>query len=125
MGALTAKPSSTSPVTLVPTHACISALETLYPRVCARLVQMWFRDGIDAYLDGLILDDRFDRQGFPIEVIDELLFLSELRWTLCHQHRVAEVSHRDGDDFTFQTHGPLVSSGRSNRLPSASTVSGS
>lgn len=124
MGSVIAKTSPTSQG-MVPTHACVSALETLYPRICAGLVQMWFRDGIDAYLDGLILDDRFDRQGFPIEVIDELLFLSELRWTLSHQTRVAEASHRDGDDFTFETHDPLVSRGRNHWLSIASTPPGS
>ncbi len=58
---------------------CVSALERFYPRICAALVSRWRRPDIDAYLNGLILDDRSDRQGFPMEVMDELLFLSDLR----------------------------------------------
>lgn len=96
----------------VPTPACMSALERLYPRICAGLVQMWFRDEIDAYLDALILDDRLDRQGFPFEVIDELLFLSDLRWTMRHDRRALEASHRDGDDYTFQSRGPVIARSR-------------
>lgn len=112
MGTVTVKPACTVQGRPVPTHACMSAVERLYPRICAGLVQLWFRDEIDAYLDSLILDDRIDRQGFPFEVIDELLFLSELRWTMCHAQRVAEVGHRDGDDFTFQTLSPAASHSR-------------
>lgn len=112
MGTVNVKPARTEQGRPVPTHACVSALERLYPRICAGLVQMWFRDEIDAYLDGLILDDRIDRRGFPVEVIDELLFLSELRWAMCHAQRVAEAGHREGDDYTFGTGSPLVSHSR-------------
>jgi hypothetical protein len=101
MEAVTVKPVYSMQRHTVPTQACISALETRYPRICARLVQMWFRDEIDTYLDGLILDDRYDRQGFPFEVIDELLFLSDLRWAMSHTERVPEVTLPDADDFVI------------------------
>ncbi len=101
MEAVTVKPAHSAQGRSVPTPACISALETLYPRICAGLVQMWFREGIDHYLDSLILDDRFDRRGFPVAVIDELLFLSDLRWAMQRDRRGVAVADVDGEDFVF------------------------
>lgn len=112
MASFNVQPARTEQVCPVPTHACISAVERLYPRICTGLVQLWFRAGIDTYLNSLILDDRMDRQGFPVEVFDELLFLSELRWAMSHAQRVAEAGHRDGDDYTFETGYPVVSHSR-------------
>lgn len=109
MGTITVKQARSVQGGSVSTSARISALETHYPRICTALVQLWFCDEIDTYLDSLILDDRFDRRGFPYEVIDELLFLSDLRWVMCHEQRAAEAGHRDGDDYTFQAGSPLVS----------------
>jgi hypothetical protein len=104
MTAITVQPARSKQDQARSPPACVSALETLYPRICAALVQMWFRDEIDRYLDSLILDDRFDRQGFPYEVLDELLFLSDLRWGMRHDRRKAEVAHPDGD-YTFLSRG--------------------
>jgi hypothetical protein len=108
MDAVIVKPAHSAQGCPVPTQACLSALETLYPRICAGLVQMWFRDGIDSYLDSLILDDRFDRRGFPLDVIDELLFLSDLRWAMQRDRRGVGVADADGEDFVFA---PSISAG--------------
>jgi len=62
----------------------LSSLEANYPRIAAELVQRWDDPGIDAYLDELISCSRDGRQGFPLDVMSDLLLLSELRWWLTH-----------------------------------------
>ncbi|MDD5390059.1 MAG: hypothetical protein PHD37_11980 [Gallionellaceae bacterium] len=62
----------------------LSAIERRFSRIAQELAKRWKRNDIDAYLDSLMLDDRGDRQGFPTEVLEELMFLSNLRWQLQH-----------------------------------------
>lgn len=62
----------------------LSAIERRFSRIAEELSSRWQGDDIDAYLNSLMLDDRGNRQGFPIEVVDELLFLCDLRWQLLH-----------------------------------------
>ena len=62
----------------------LSPLEAQYQRVVDELTERWADPGLDAYLDELISCRRDGRQGFPLEVMSDLLFLSELRWWLTH-----------------------------------------
>jgi hypothetical protein len=48
------------------------------PRVCGSLVQLWGTSGFDDYLNRLIIDERGTRQGFSLQVMDELLFLGSI-----------------------------------------------
>ena len=64
----------------------LSSLEANYPRIAAELIQRWGDPGIDAYLDELIGCSRDSRQGFPLDVMSDLLFLSELRWWMTHSN---------------------------------------
>jgi hypothetical protein len=51
-------------------------LEKRYPRILAKLVELWGTPQLDTYLDGLLVADRDDRQGFPDDVAGELFKLS-------------------------------------------------
>ena len=62
----------------------ISLLEAQFPRIASELVERWLSPELDAYLDQLISHTREGRQGFPLEVMSDLLVLSELRWWLTH-----------------------------------------
>ncbi len=62
-----------------------SALERDFMRITETLTSIWQTPAVDHYLDGLLLDDRGDRMGFPIEVLDELIFLASIRWHQTHQ----------------------------------------
>jgi hypothetical protein len=62
----------------------LSAIERRFSRIAQELATRWRQGDIDAYLNGLLLDDRGNRQGFPADVLEELMFLSSLRWTLQH-----------------------------------------
>ncbi len=53
-------------------------LERNYIRILNRLMQLWDLPEFDPYMHGLLIDKRSDRQGFPPEVVDELMFLGEL-----------------------------------------------
>jgi len=53
-------------------------LERDYMHILNRLMQIWDMPEFDSYLHELMLDTRSDRQGFPPEVVDELMFLGEL-----------------------------------------------
>jgi hypothetical protein len=62
----------------------LSALERHFSRIAQELATRWQHGDIDAYLDSLLMDDRGNRQGFPADVLAELMFLSSLRWQLQH-----------------------------------------
>lgn len=57
-------------------------IEQRFPRILARLVELWGRPEAEAYLNGLLVADRADRQGFPDDVASELFRLSMLHGEL-------------------------------------------
>lgn len=65
----------------------LSPLEANYQRIADELIQRWDDPEIDTYLDELIGCTRDGRQGFPLDVMSDLLFLSELRWWLTHSDK--------------------------------------
>ena len=44
------------------------AIAQNFPHILARLADLWGSAALDAYLDGLMLDDRGGRHGFPPDV---------------------------------------------------------
>lgn len=69
----------------VPAEKTISAIETRFPHIARELCALWKTDQIELYLDSLLIDNRGGRIGFPADVLDELMFLSGMRWHLYHQ----------------------------------------
>ncbi|MBI3902844.1 MAG: ankyrin repeat domain-containing protein [Nitrosomonadales bacterium] len=53
-------------------------LERDYPHILNRLMQLWAMPEFEPYMHDLMIDKRGDRQGFPLEVVAELVFLGEL-----------------------------------------------
>lgn len=76
-----------------------SPLEAQFPRVASEIAQRWSDPGVGAYLDELISHTRDGRQGFPLAVMSDLLFLSELRWWMTHSN--ASEAAMAGERFTF------------------------
>lgn len=62
----------------------IAAIERRFPRIANELCKLWSGKDIDTYVDSLLIDDRGDRLGFPIDVLEELMFLAGIRWHLSH-----------------------------------------
>lgn len=59
------------------TSAYPRQIEQQFPRILAKLVEIWGTPSAGAYLNGLMFsDDRPNRQGFPSDVASELLRLS-------------------------------------------------
>jgi hypothetical protein len=54
-----------------------AALED-YPRISTRIEQLWGTPDCEAYLNGLVIDTRGNRQGFPPAMMEELLYLGRL-----------------------------------------------
>lgn len=51
-------------------------LEAKFSRVMNRILELWGTPALDDYFSELMIDAKGDRQGFPIEVLAELLTLS-------------------------------------------------
>ena len=78
-----------------------SALEQRFPRIANTLSSFWQKPDIDLYLDGLLLDDRGDRMGFPMDVLDDLMFLASIRWHETHQcGRLIETTSADAFSYS-------------------------
>ncbi len=62
------------------TEEAVALLKTLFPRIHQNLVTMWGTGPGEAYLDGLIMDERGNRQGFPPDVLRALLVLQRVHF---------------------------------------------
>lgn len=51
-------------------------LERDYPRILAKIIELWASPEAEAYLNDLLIDDRGDRSGFPPQAASELIHLS-------------------------------------------------
>ena len=56
----------------------VSALEKGFPRVVDKILLMWGAKEFPEFLSTLMIDTRGGRQGFPFDVIQELMFLQEI-----------------------------------------------
>jgi hypothetical protein len=64
-----------------------SAIEAQFQRVADEIAKRWHSPAeIDHYLSQLICDPRGRRQGFPLDVMSDILFLSEIRWWMAHDN---------------------------------------
>lgn len=79
----------------VPPERSRSAIEARYPHIARELSALWQTGQIELYLDSLLIDTRGGRQGFPADVLDELMFLSGMRWHLNHTGKVQDFQKPD------------------------------
>jgi hypothetical protein len=61
-----------------PSQDSMSEIEKQYPHIAKQLCAYWGDAVFENYANKLIIDERGDRQGLPLEVIEELLFLYQL-----------------------------------------------
>ena len=61
-----------------PKDPSLSFLEQRFPRIASEIVARWGTASFEPYANNLILNERNERQGFPGEVLTELLFLYRL-----------------------------------------------
>jgi hypothetical protein len=82
-----AKPPTRSP------KAGQTALEQEFARIAEQIALMWGHPELDTFLARLCIDDRGNRKGFPMPVMEELMFLA-----LLHQRAHACVAPRHYDN---------------------------
>lgn len=56
----------------------LSEIERRFPHVAESVVQRWGKPEALRYLDSLMMDSRGGRQGFPFEVLQELMLLRDV-----------------------------------------------
>ncbi len=66
---------------LVSADPNITLLESRFPRVANAILLLWGNPEMDTYFAKLVVDDRGDREGFPPEVMSDLMFLATLHQT--------------------------------------------
>jgi len=62
------------------TAEAVAMLKARFPRIHQTLLALWGTGPGEAYLDGLIMDDRGNRQGFPPDVLRDLLVLQRVHF---------------------------------------------
>lgn len=67
-------------------------LEAKFGRILNRIMELWAKPALDDYFSELMIDDRGDRQGFPPEIVAELLVLS-----LMHYEEMEAKSKKEED----------------------------
>lgn len=80
-----------------------SALEQQFPRIAFRLVELWENVACGDYLRSLLMDDRGDRQGFPPDVMNDLILLDSIHWSNANKHDSHGVSSSFEFSFTGET----------------------
>lgn len=66
-------------LSLVPVSEAVNSLEDI-PRLMTKVIELWEGGDVLGYLNHLLRDNRAgERQGFPLPIIDEILFLIELK----------------------------------------------
>lgn len=55
-----------------------SALEASYPNIASNITLIWGSPECEAYLNKLMLNSRGDRQGFNLDIMDELMLLTAI-----------------------------------------------
>jgi len=55
-----------------------STIEQKFPRIAQKLAVVWPSEACALYLTSLIVNERESRQGFPPEVLDDLLMLHSM-----------------------------------------------
>jgi hypothetical protein len=56
----------------------MTALEEKFPRITSAITLLWGNPEMDTYFSRITVDDRGDREGFPPEVMSDILFLATL-----------------------------------------------
>jgi hypothetical protein len=73
----------------------VSELEKQFPRILESIVALWSDIGLRPYFDKLVIDERAGdgppRQGFPPEVMEEIMLLASV-------NRLLHPSGWRGDD---------------------------
>jgi len=54
-----------------------------FPRIMDKILLLWGHPECEVLISSLVIDDRGDRHGFGLEIMDELLFLAQITTLVC------------------------------------------
>src|SRR4051812_26553555 len=66
-----------------------STIEQRFKHVSNHLIAMWGSEACSLYIKRLLVSDRIDRQGFPPDVIEDLILLDRLNDAVLRNKQVA------------------------------------
>lgn len=72
-----------------------TALESKFSRIFNKILNLWGNPELDEYLEGLMVDKRGGRKGFPMDVMNDILLLSRL-----HQQVLAKMGAQGKGTFS-------------------------
>ena len=72
-------------------HAYPHRIEQDFPRILAKLADLWGDPLMDVYMRDLLMTNRSDREGFPDDVASELFQLSLIHGALLQPEEKTEV----------------------------------
>lgn len=55
-----------------------STMEQKFPHIAQKLTVLWGSEACALYINNLAIVDRGGRQGFPVELLEDLMMLSEI-----------------------------------------------
>ena len=70
-----------------------STIEQHFPRIAQKLTLVWPSEACAVYLTSLIVNERETRQGFPPEVLDDLLMLHSMNDMILRGLRARSASN--------------------------------
>lgn len=79
-------------------HAYPKVLEQKYPHILEKIASLTSPVEIEKFFENLMLTQRTGRQGFPVEVFDELMVLINVFRKL---HLLREPPKQDGDVWSW------------------------
>jgi hypothetical protein len=80
----------------LPSDARITRLAVRFPRIANKIATDWSRpEVLKPYLSSLLIDERGDRQGFPGEIVQEILRLSRYYDSWLHPAEAAPASPKN------------------------------
>lgn len=69
-----------------------STIEQKFPHIAKKLTLVWRSEGCAAYIASLSVADRPGRQGFPAEVMEDLMMLHEINDMLIDKPGLGQVA---------------------------------
>lgn len=64
--------------TLPETDSSLSTIESDFPHIAEKLTQVWGYPDCFSYLTGLIIDNRGNRKGFNLDIMNDLMLLLKI-----------------------------------------------
>jgi len=77
-------------------------IEQQFPRILAKIADLWGTPALDAYLDQMMVSDRPNRHGFPPEVATDMFRLSTAHSALALAPKTVNTGWAGVDDAALE-----------------------